>query len=353
MSDLSDSPGEPAQDLAPWIAGHLYHADLDRVVRRFVRPLVVDLEAEGGITGFFFIRYGLGGPHVRLRLRPTRGAEGQAMDRMERYADVFLANEPSRRSVDEESIRLSNEATLENDPNEVDPSVYPDNSFHVQPFRPEVERYGGPDRIGLSLDFFTLSSLAVLEHLSGLEDVPRSVRLAKATGLLLRQALGFAADEDELAGLLRYGVDWLGSDLPKIAEKGTVVAQSSLPRFLGLFDESFADTRALISQSDLTGLSPRDLFVIGARSLSRALGDADRATRLRIGASQIHMTASRLGLNNAEEVYLSQILSLTLAEAQTSSARDLSELCRARSPWSVRELLPAALKALVALESNG
>lgn len=352
MRDLFDSPDESAEGLAPWIAGHLFHADLDRVVQGFVRPLVVDLEAEGWITGFFFIRYGLGGPHVRLRIRPIREAERLAVDRMEGFAHEFLANEVSDCSIDEESIRLGNEATLKNDPNEVDRSVYPDNSFHVRPFRPEVERYGGPNRIGLSLDFFTLSSLAVLDHLLGLEDVTRPARLAKASELLLRQALGFAADEDELADLLRYGVDWLGSDLPKVVEKGTLVARSSLPRFLGLFHESLADTLELLSQSELADLSPRDLFVIGAQSLSLALEDADRATRLRIGASQIHMTASRLGLNNAEEVYLSQILSLTLAEARTSSARNLSELCRARPPWSVRELLPAAFTALVALESD-
>jgi thiopeptide-type bacteriocin biosynthesis protein len=305
---------------SPWIAGHLHHPDLDRVVRRFVRPLVADLQAAGRLTGFFFIRYGQGGPHVRLRLRPRPGAEPLVTDRMERFAREFLVGEPSSS---------------------------PDTSFLPRPFHPEVERYGGPDRIDLSLDFFTLSSVAVLDHLRGIEDVPRPARLARALDLLLRQALGFAADETELADLLRYGVDWLGPDLPKVVEKGTAVARSSRSRFLDLWDESLADTLALAARHELADLSPRDLFVLGARSLSSALDDADRATRLRIGASQIHMTGSRLGLNNAEEVYLSQIMSLTLDEARSSSLENLSELSGLRSPWTVGELLPVALATLV------
>lgn len=333
-----------------WIAGHLFrYENLERVVRGFVHPLVASLSAEGAITGFFFIRYGVGGPHIRLRLRPAEGARDQALQRMERAAHQFLAREPSTRSLDEENIRRGSEATVKKDPHEVDVSVHPDNSFHVMPFRPEVERYGGPGRFERSLDLFTLSSAAVLDHLAALGEVGRSVYLVKAYELLLRQALGFAADEDELSDLLRYGFDWFGQDAPKIAEKGEAVARSMRDPFLQMFLEVLSDIRALFENQEAEHVdSPKALLTMGMRQLSVSLRDADRSTRYRIGASQIHMTASRLGLINPEEVYLSRILSFTFTEARSGAAEDLIGLYGANLGRPVREFIPIALAALSA-----
>lgn len=78
-----------------------------------------------------------------------------------------------------------------------------------------------------------------------------------------------------------------------------------------------------------------------------ALEDLDRPTRFRIGASQIHMTASRLGLSNPEEVYLSRISSLVLDHVQADAAGDLLRPLGAGSTGeSLRGLLPAALATL-------
>lgn len=343
----------PAEDSREqWLSGHLYyHENLDRAVRGFVHPLAAALATDGSITGFFFIRHGLGGPHIRLRLRPVAGAEERALGEMEHFARTFLAREPSMRSLEEDAIRRSNTAILKDDPHEIDDSVYPDNSYRVVPFRPEIERYGGPGRYRLSLDYFTLSSVAAVDFHCRLGSAARPVQLAQAYGLLLRQALGFASGEDELADILRYGVDWLGHDLVKVVEKGDEVARSQMELFLQLLFSSLEEARTARERPDASDLSPPGLLVAGAARLSAAIGPAERGSRLRIGASQLHMTASRLGLTHAEEVYLSRLLTRTLEEACSGRGTDLSWL-REAAVWkdpasALYQLLPHALAALL------
>jgi hypothetical protein len=346
----------PEDGRKEWLSGHLYyHDELDRAVRGFVHPLVATLARDGSITGFVFIRHGLGGPHIRLRLQPVAGAGERVLEEMEHFARTFLAREPSMRSLEGDTIRRSNAAILKADPHEVDNSVHPDNSYHVVPFRPEIERYGGPGRFHLSLDYFTLSSVAAVDFHFRLGGAARSVLLAQAYGLLLKQALGFTLGEDELADLLRYGVDWLGHDLPKVVEKGDDVARSQMEVFLQLLFSSLDEARIVRAGANASDLSPPSLLVVGAGRLSAAIGPAERGSRLRIGASQLHMTASRLGLTHAEEVYLSRILTRTLCEACSGRGTDLSWIREnavgkaTEDPASaLRELLPHALAAFAA-----
>jgi lantibiotic biosynthesis dehydratase-like protein len=253
-----------------WISGHLhYHQGLDPVVRGFVRPLVAALAKNGRINAFFFVRYSLGGPHVRLRLRVVPGAREQALAAMQQAAERFLERSPSTRPLDEETIRRANEAILASDPHETDGAVYPDNSFRVVPFRPEVERYGGPGLVGFSLDLFTLSSVAVLEILAKPRDVQRPALLSQAFRLLLLQALGFAADETELGDLLRYGVDSMGGDMPRILEKGTESPDPRGRRFCRPSSTAFVDAQP--PSATMRALEDSTVFAISKAALSNKL----------------------------------------------------------------------------------
>ncbi|MEO6195556.1 MAG: lantibiotic dehydratase C-terminal domain-containing protein [Thermoanaerobaculia bacterium] len=337
-----------------WISCHLYyHEDLDRVLRGFVHPVVVSLVEAARIEAFFFIRYGLGGPHVRLRLRALPGSRDHVQEEVQRFAQDFLDLTPSTKSLEEEVIRKTNEFILGSDPHESDGSIYPDNSFRVMPFRPEIQRYGGRSRFQASLDFFTLSSVAAVEFLFRHGDRPRSAQLAYAFRLLLQQALGFAIDETELLDLLRYGVDSMGEIMPKIVEKGDKVARSQMKVFLKLFHQSLSAVSSLHAESEpFSGAS--DFLALGAGRLSEAARTADRATRAGIGGSQLHMTATRLGLSNAEEVYLSRLLTATLEEALVRDEADLSWIEEKVSgeesaAAALSALVPPALSALVVL----
>jgi hypothetical protein len=309
-----------------WISGHLYyHQSLDPVVQGFVHPLVVSLVKDGQIDAFFFVRYGLGGPHIRLRLRVIPGARELALEAMQQSAERFFELAPSTRSMAEEAIRRTNESILAGDPNEIDSSVYPDNSFRVVPFRPEIQRYGGPGLFRASLDVFTLSSVAAVEFLSKYGETLHSAQLAQAFRLLLEQALGFAVDENELFDLLRYGVDSWGGGLPKVVEKSDRIARSQMDALLDLFRKSLVEVRSLRAENENCATAS-DFLVVGASGLSAVIGTTDRVTRARIGSSQLHMTATRLGLSNAEEVYISRLLTVTFREVCATNGADLSWL---------------------------
>ncbi len=328
-------PGTIEEIQNSWIAGHLYyHQSLDQVVRSFVHPLVASLVREDEIGAFFFVRYALGGPHIRLRLRIRPGSRKRIQEAMQQCAQRFLQLTPSTRSVDKETIRRTNESLLRGEPNETDDSVYPDNWFRFAPFRPEVERYGGPVLFRASLDFFTLSSAAALQFLAKCAEVSRSVQLAHALQLLFRQALGFSVDELELIDLIRYGVDSWGGALPRVVEKGDAVACSKMTTFLQLLGDSLAEARALRVEGSC-GMEG-DLLALGAGRLSNAIRDSDRSTRARIGGSQLHMTATRLGLCNAEEVYISRLLSVTFCELRAKPGESLSWL-RKHNMWGAVE----------------
>jgi thiopeptide-type bacteriocin biosynthesis protein len=314
--------GQAGSEIARnWVAGHLYyHENLDRAIRGFVHPLVATLVRDGWIDGFFFVRFGLGGPHLRLRLRARPGLQSAVAEACASGARDFLARRPSTRPLVEEAIRRANEYILATDPHEVEDAVFADNTFRLAPFHPEVERYGGADHLASSLDLFVASSVAALRFLVEEEGAPRSEQLARAFRLLAGQALGFAADSRELVDLLRYGEDSWGGRMSKVLEKGDRVAQAQGETFRRLFQLSFADARAA---GDVAAASTSHLPAAAA-ALGRALAALDRESRARVGGSQMHMTASRLGMSVAEEVYLSRLATATAAWLSPVEVRELA-----------------------------
>ena len=323
-AEESDAVDELEQQ---WISCHLYyHEDLNRVVSGYVQPVVLALVAAARIDAFFFVRYSLGGPHIRLRLRSLPGSKDEVLIAAQSFAREFLKSTPSTKSLDEEVVRRTTKSILAFDPNETDNTIYPDNSLSIRPFRPEVQRYGGSRRLQVSLDFFVLSSVMAIEFLERNGDASRSIQLEHALRLLLKQAIGFAADGIELLDLLRYGMDsWSGGGPPKVIEKADKVFGLQREAFLQLFRTSFGEVRSLLEDGEIASKAV-DFLVLGAARLSAAVSSADRPTRARIGGSQLHMTATRLGVGNAEEVYISRLLTSTLRELNAIGEEDLSWL---------------------------
>lgn len=328
---------------AQWIAYHLYyHEHLDRVVLGFVHPLVANLLEAGRIDRFFFVRYRLGGPHIRLRLRPVSGQEDQVDLDVRHEAGQFLTTTPSKKLLDREIVQKTTESILARDSSETDDTIYPDNTLHVASFTPEVERYGGPGLIGYSLDFFMASSVEVLLFMARNQDQPRTLCLGGTLRLLLRQALGFAADENELAALLGYAEERGAASNPTILSRGDQVFEKRKEMFQDLFREE-----VLLMETDFSDGSMPTLGT-AARALSHAMG-TEQGLRLQVGTSQLHMTANRLGLSNPEEVYLGRLLTRTcreIARAGPDLWKQLREtlLQHAGQPQTVPVFDPALLQ---------
>ena len=290
-----------------WIAYHLYyHEDRDRALNALVHPLLAELWGGGTIDHFFFLRYDLGGPHLRLRVRPVVGREDRATAAIEQAADAFFASTPSTRSLDPVDIARRDTAILASDPNEHSSAVHPDNSWSREPFRPEVERYGGAELLDASIDFFAVSSLAALHHVDAEPGAPRGRQLPRMGRQLVRLAHGLARNASELAELLEGpGIFWR-REMAAILERAEKMyhAQQDVFRRLVL-----SECEALRADTE-----HRILLTAAARRLRLEIHHAAPPVRRRIAGSQLHLLANRLGLGNPEEVYLTRILWLAIRD---------------------------------------
>lgn len=301
-----------AAELARWQAVHVYfHDHLDRLIDGGVRPLVAELASQGVIDRFFFIRYGLGGPHLRLRLRLTAGRGDDDMDRVVARLRDDCARSPSRAVLPAPQVRAMHEAALSDEPDPDDTPIQPDNTVCRARFQPEVERYGGPACLPLALDYFTLSSSAGLQLVHQHQQAARGRQLTGFLQVWLREAWSFAGDVDDLRELLGFAIERAGAAMATIVERA---------------DQQFAQrpeafVQVLRNQLETPGPS-------GAQALASALARIPREARLRALSSQIHMSANRLGATNMEEVYVSRLL----CRAAEACGRDALAAALARRP---------------------
>ena len=311
-------------DREDWRAYHLfYHGDRDRLLGELVAPWTARWSRAGWIEGWFFVRFSLGGPHIRLRVRPRRQDPEivAAIDReVHAGAAEFFARVPSLGSLDAEAIRRGNQPLLANDPFETDDAVHPDNSVQSLPCRLDVGRYGGEALLAPSLALFEASSRAALELLAGGAAGSQASRLSAAGRALLVQALGTAGSEAELLELLDYGVTHWGEPLARMVTEADGAFARRPEALRGLVRGALAGQGAAGSG----GSAVLCAVAAAARRLAACLCDADLATRKRIGWSQLHMTANRFGLANPHEVYLSRQLgraARSLAECEPEAWR--------------------------------
>jgi hypothetical protein len=337
----------PARAPFAWASYHIfYHERIDRVLLRLVLPLVRELGRQRKIASFFFLRYGLGGPHVRLRLLCAPRHRKSIDDALQRHAAEFFERYPSTMPRSEDEIRQRNRFFLDHDTAGGIDSVYPDNSVIELPFHPEVERYGGAELLEHSLRFFCLSSAYVLRQVERHPEAAKPHLLGLALRALLGQALGFAINREELSRLVTYADGQGESVLAQRANQELERDREGYLRLLREEVESAGDPEALesITESMLTD---------AARLLRRRIRGASGPVQWQILGSQLHMTANRMGLLRAEEIYVGRILRSILQHASESDAALRSSLedlvSNSRLHWKggLKNMASAALRQLV------
>ncbi|HEY0512118.1 MAG TPA: thiopeptide-type bacteriocin biosynthesis protein [Thermoanaerobaculia bacterium] len=331
MSRQAEAPAE-------WASYHIfYHEPGDRVLLRLVLPLLRELRRRGRISRFFFIRYGEGGPHVRLRLLHAPRHRERIDAGVRRAAARFFARWPARPLSDDDADRQAWYLLVNDARSDV---AHPNNSVAEIPFEPEVERYGGGALIEPSLDFFHASSACVLHLLARHPGLDKPRRLGLGLRLLWRQALGFAAHRQEIAELVAYATPEQRSPLAERADREFEARADHYVRLLWeLLREAIAGLQAAESDPGIAD----GLLTAAARRLRQQVAGAGEEARWRILGSQLHMTANRLGLLKPEEVYLGRILWRALQRAEAEG-----------SPWPGLEpfLAAPALLEPDALESR-
>ena len=289
-----------------WRSYHIfYHADRGLLLRELVQPLVSELFRDGIIDRFFFIRYALGGPHVRLRWRlNTADAGPAAQDLLAKKTSEFFSRCPSQEKVSDEKIRERNRELLSVDKvaSPEDDQIYGDNCWHASPPLFEFERYGGVERMRDSLDLFCLSSIETLQLLQA----NSASALGWERACMLRQwlplAFGLAANEDEFAECIDYGNDFFAGHLERCAVEGEAVfARNGRPVLNIVCDE-------LQQLSSAGAYSQKNKITSYASVLARRVKHLSVKERKYLLHSHMHMAANRLGFTNPQEVYLSRML---------------------------------------------
>ncbi|MEM8933558.1 MAG: lantibiotic dehydratase C-terminal domain-containing protein [Acidobacteriota bacterium] len=310
-----------------WQAVHaFYHGDRDTMVREWLRPVVVDLLRRGWIESFFFIRYNLGGPHIRLRVRPTGAAPEGAIDALiDDSARRFFTEHPSTDARSSDEIRQRNQSMAGDDPSADFDSVYANETVERFDFEPEVERYGGPEHLESAYDLFAVSSTMAVDAVAALADVPPARWLATKLRYLAHQAIASSDDPAMLDHVLAYPMRLWGSVQPRVIERGDAAFEKQHRAFAALVWRE-ADTWRRGEHVEMPGahwLGP------ATRAITRRLRRDPAVDVGEIAVSQLHMSANRLGINNAEELYLCRILERAVAELADTDP----------------ELVPAALAA--------
>jgi hypothetical protein len=329
------------EDLSSWISYHLfYHGDRERLLLDLVQPLICKLWRGGDIDGFYFIRYGLGGPHVRLRLR-CPGRQQSVRDEVSAASGCFFQRWPSTVTLTEEEIHRTNRNLLANDPAGED-VIYPNDSALEFPIHIEVQRYGGEALLCHSLDFFAISSCYSLQFLQTHQSGPKASRLASALRILARLAIGLASDRDNLLDLIQYASVWSQQD-------GVLFVQRADQLFDAAPEASLQVLREEIES--LGGPEPGSSLLAASRALAREISSAPAPKRHEISIGQIHMTANRLGLINPEEIYLGRLLWRAVTETVASDPglwEALGDRLKARESGmeSLRDQVRAAVQAL-------
>jgi thiopeptide-type bacteriocin biosynthesis protein len=215
-------------------------------------------------------------------------------------------------------------------------------------FEPETERYGGTEILGHSLDFFCLSSAYALHQTERTPGMAKSRLLAQGMRALMRQALGFAASQEELLRLMAYTADgqWRGPsplldradrEFDRRSEEYARLVAEEINLFLEL------QRRSRLSATMLTD---------GALLLNQHTRNASGPIRSRILYSQLHMTWNRMGIFKPEEVYLGRILWLAIQHLSETEDNLNSLLTSAFAQSRIRckggfeALIPASLAQL-------
>ncbi|MEV8373857.1 thiopeptide-type bacteriocin biosynthesis protein [Kribbella sp. NPDC056861] len=331
-----------------WVALHVFYAsDANPILVEAVRPLVAELRRDELIEHWFFIKYWMEGPHLRVRFKPARP---ELLEEVEKRAtaaiEAFLARRPALYDTDIDGLadiykkmyvaEYGEERFVEEYGVDGVMPFRPNNTVASLPYEQEFDRYGGPVGMALGEWHFEASSDLVAKLLATSNTHVRPVLLGLATQLSLLTAYSFLETDEAVRRFFqRYRGFWETS------------YQEPSDDYHESFDKSYELTRASLTErvdrirTISAGDSDQQLSGIERAWLThcrelRARVDADAEQLLfpsRTGgterepiadpearaavllSSYIHMTNNRLGVAILDEIYLSYLIERALEPA--------------------------------------
>jgi hypothetical protein len=331
---MSDRPA------GQWVSLHIFYYDDPRpLLTECLAPLVERLRRELYIDRYFYIRYWLEGPHIRLRFRPREPVHMVRVQSIARATvEDYLARRPARGDFDPGPLLTVHRHLFRSEYGDdawqakygrAAPRLRDNNSIEHASYQPEYDRYGGPDGTDLAEWHFEASSDLTLRLLSLIPQGERAAVFGASMQLFTAMVSVFLSDRAAVASwLVRYQRYWEDAYLPASPDRhqhwdlayarmaGTIVEEihrmrvavasddlTELPAFVCLW---IAHARVLKARAVHLGEQGRLSF--GTREGTGA-GERDPAARVAtLLASYCHMTNNRLGVVPGDEAYLSYLI---------------------------------------------
>ncbi|WP_017573703.1 thiopeptide-type bacteriocin biosynthesis protein [Nocardiopsis halotolerans] len=331
-----------------WVAFHVFYAsDANPIVVEAVRPLVAELRAEGMISGWFFLKYWMEGPHLRVRFRPSDASRrAEVTERARSALEDFLRRRPALYDTDTEGLdELYQQMFVAEYGEERWEAEYgasgaipfrPNNTVEVRPYERELDRYGGPVGIEIAEWHFEHSSDMVAELLASSNTHVRPVLLGLATQLALMTAYTFLRDDAAVLRFFqRYRAFWETSyqqpsdEQHESFDRSFTRTRDSLRTRIDRIRDITADgngaVRSRIEQRwighcaelrhRVEEAAGRGELLFGRRGRGAPTAvDAPEDLAAVLLSSYVHMTNNRLGAAILDEVYLSYLVERTLTE---------------------------------------
>jgi thiopeptide-type bacteriocin biosynthesis protein len=340
-------PEYPAVDHR-WLAAHVFYAsNSNPMLVECVAPLARQLRADRLIDGFFFIKYWMEGPHVRVRMRPAPGVDTEAVRaRMDAALQEFLRRRPALYEADPAAMAdIYRQMYVAEYGEERWNAEYgadgvmpfrPNNSYAYYDYEPEYGRYGGPAGMALAEWHFEASSDLVIELLATTNVHVRTVLLGLSAQLSMMLCAVFLRDDRRIADFLEtYRRFWEESyqensdDFHDGFRRSYGRMDTALRRRMGQVRDSAAGRAG-------SGLGPVErrwlehcrklharvvrLTETGQIWLARR-GETAESPTTDLDAvlpvllsSYVHMTNNRLGVSILDEIYLSYVLRTALLD---------------------------------------
>ncbi|MFI7606231.1 thiopeptide-type bacteriocin biosynthesis protein [Micromonospora sp. NPDC049366] len=337
-----------------WLSVHVFYAsNANPMLVEGVRPLVDDLRAEGLISRYFFIKYWMEGPHVRLRVLPAPGVDPALVRaRVDAAIDAFLRRRPALYEVDSAGLGdLYKQMFLaeygrarwdeEYGPDGVMP-MRANNSHHHIPYEREYGRYGGPAGIEIAEWHFEHSSDVVLDLLATTNVHVRPVLLGLSAQLTMMACAVFLDDDRRIAGFLdeyrrfwevsysepsddyhaSFDTSYRRMDAAlrgRLADIRAAARDEAAVRPGGVEGRWLAHCRAL--RERVVAAAQRDELVFQrGDGAPTPVTDLDAALPILL-SSYVHMTNNRLGVSILDEIYLSYLLCTALRDDAPAGTR--------------------------------
>jgi len=325
-----------------WISLHVFYAaNANPVLVNCVRPLVDSLREQGLLRSWFFIRYWLEGPHIRLRLLPTDPSVTAEVARAARTAlESYLRERPALYEEDRNaSGDLYKNMFLAEYSEDRWNELYgadgtmpfrDNNSIAHIAYERELARYGGPAGMELAEWHFQESSETVVTLLDTTNVHVRTVLLGQAAQLTAGLCFAFLRDEEAVARfLVNYRTMWETSyqepsdnqherfDRSYERMKDRLVTRVEHVRDSARGDSEAAPTpleRSWLAHCDELRDKVLGLFDEGSLTFRDGPVQDPQVALAIVLSSYVHMTNNRLGVSILDEIYLSYILCKALSD---------------------------------------